>query len=47
MRGILGRLVSLPTFLVTSGFAALSGLHLYLTGKQTQLWRRVRRRDTQ
>ena len=47
MRGILGKLLYLPTFLVNSNLAALSGLYLYLTGKQTHLWQRVRRSDPQ
>jgi cellulose synthase/poly-beta-1,6-N-acetylglucosamine synthase-like glycosyltransferase len=47
MSGISGKLLYLPTFLVNSNLAALSGLYLYLTGEQTHLWQRVRRSGPQ
>jgi cellulose synthase/poly-beta-1,6-N-acetylglucosamine synthase-like glycosyltransferase len=46
-RGFFGKLLYLPTFLVNSNLAALSGLYQYLTGKQTHLWQRVRRGNPQ
>ena len=47
MRGLLGKLLYLPTFLVNSNLAALSGLYFYLTDKQAHLWQRVQRNDSQ
>lgn len=44
-RGKLGKLLYLPTFLVNSNLAALIGLYRSLTGGQTSLWQRVRRRE--
>lgn len=41
----LGKLLYLPTFLVNSNWAALIGLHRFLTRRQTTLWQRARRRD--
>jgi poly-beta-1,6-N-acetyl-D-glucosamine synthase len=41
----LGKLLYLPTFLVNSNFAALAGLFRFLTGRQTALWKRVRRQE--
>ena len=41
----LGKLVYLPTFLVNSNFAALAGLFRFLTGRQTALWKRIRRHE--
>ena len=43
-KGILGKILYLPTFLVNSNLAALLGLYSFFTGKQTSLWRRARRR---
>jgi hypothetical protein len=43
--GKLGKLLYIPYFLVNSNLAALIGLYRYLTGQQTTLWQRVRRRD--
>jgi cellulose synthase/poly-beta-1,6-N-acetylglucosamine synthase-like glycosyltransferase len=43
-RGILGKILYLPTFLVNSNLAAILGLYSFFTGKQTALWRRARRR---
>jgi hypothetical protein len=43
-RGLVGKILYLPTFLVNSNFAALLGLYTFFTGKQTSLWRRARRR---
>lgn len=41
--GVIGKLLYLPTFLLNSNLAALSGLYNYLTGKQSHIWQRVRR----
>ena len=43
-KGLVGKILYLPTFLVNSNFAALLGLYSFFTGKQTSLWRRARRR---
>ena len=43
--GKFDKLFYLPYFLVNSNLAALIGLYRYLTGQQTTLWQRVRRRD--
>jgi poly-beta-1,6-N-acetyl-D-glucosamine synthase len=43
--GILGKLLYLPTYLVTSNLAALLGLGRFLAGQQTTLWQRVPRRQ--
>ncbi|MCX6064287.1 MAG: glycosyltransferase [Chloroflexi bacterium] len=40
----LARLLYIPTFLVNSNLAALLGLIRYLTGSQTSLWNKVKRR---
>jgi poly-beta-1,6-N-acetyl-D-glucosamine synthase len=40
----LGKTLYLPAFLVNSNLAAISGLVLYLSGRQTNLWQRVARR---
>ena len=42
--GLLGKLLYIPTFLVNSNMAAISGLYSFFTGKQTALWKRARRR---
>jgi hypothetical protein len=43
-KGVLGKILYLPTFLVNSNLAAILGLYSFFTGKQTALWRRARRR---
>jgi cellulose synthase/poly-beta-1,6-N-acetylglucosamine synthase-like glycosyltransferase len=43
-RGLLGKLLYLPAFLVNSNVSAVLGLYSFFTGRQTSLWRRVRRR---
>lgn len=43
-KGLLGKMLYLPTFLVNSNMAAILGLYSFFTGKQTSLWRRARRR---
>lgn len=43
-KGIVGKVLYLPTFLVNSNLAAILGLYSFFTGKQTALWRRARRR---
>lgn len=44
LRGPLGRLLSLPAFLVSGNLAAAAGLVGYLSGRQTAIWSRVARR---
>ncbi len=43
-RGTVGKMMSLPAFLVSSNLAAVSGLFGYLAGRQTAVWQRVSRR---
>jgi poly-beta-1,6-N-acetyl-D-glucosamine synthase len=43
-RGMFGKLLYIPTFLVNSNLSAILGLYSFLTGKQTSMWQRVRRR---
>jgi hypothetical protein len=43
-KGVIGKALYLPTFLVNSNLAAVLGLYSFFTGKQTALWRRARRR---
>lgn len=43
-KGIVGKILYLPTFLVNSNLAAILGLYSFFTGKQTSLWQRARRR---
>jgi hypothetical protein len=42
-KGLFGRLLYLPTYLIASNYAALLGLFRYLAGKQTALWKKVAR----
>ena len=42
-RGLLGKLVYLPTYLVNSNIAILRGFYGFISGKQTNVWERVRR----
>lgn len=42
-KGKLGKLLYIPTFLVNSNLAALSGAYRFMTGEQTTLWQRVPR----
>jgi len=44
IKGFLGKLLYLPTFLVNSNYAALLGLLDYLTGKSTVIWKKTPRR---
>ena len=44
LKGFLGKLLYLPTFLVNSNYAALLGLLDYLTGKSTVIWEKAPRR---
>jgi poly-beta-1,6-N-acetyl-D-glucosamine synthase len=44
-RGPIGKILYVPTFLVNSNFSALRGLFSFLTGRQTPLWQRARRRN--
>ncbi len=43
-RGLLGKLLFVPTYLVYNNFAALVGLYRFVKGRQTPLWERVPRR---
>jgi biofilm PGA synthesis N-glycosyltransferase PgaC len=42
--GLVGKMLYIPTFLVHSNLAAISGLYSFFTGRQTALWKRARRR---
>lgn len=42
-RGPLGKLASIPSFLVSSNYAAVLGLIRYISGQQTALWKKVAR----
>jgi biofilm PGA synthesis N-glycosyltransferase PgaC len=44
-RGVLGKVLYIPTFLVNSNVSAFHGLISFLTGRQTTLWQRVRRQE--
>jgi cellulose synthase/poly-beta-1,6-N-acetylglucosamine synthase-like glycosyltransferase len=43
---VMGKLLYVPTFLVHSNFAALLGLWRALAGRQTAIWQRLPRRDS-
>jgi poly-beta-1,6-N-acetyl-D-glucosamine synthase len=43
--GALGKLFYLPTFLVNTNLAALTGLYRFLSGEQTHRWQRAQRRE--
>jgi biofilm PGA synthesis N-glycosyltransferase PgaC len=43
-RGVFGKVLYIPTFLVNSNMAAVLGLYSFFTGRQTSLWKRARRR---
>ena len=45
LKGLPGKILYLPTFLVNSNKAALIGLFRFLTGRQTVLWQQVRRQE--
>ncbi len=45
LKGRLGTVLYLPTFLVNSNLAAVIGLYRFLAKRQTTLWQRVQRRD--
>jgi cellulose synthase/poly-beta-1,6-N-acetylglucosamine synthase-like glycosyltransferase len=42
-RGLLGKVLYLPTFLVNSNWAAVVGLYRFLAKRQTTLWQKARR----
>ena len=42
-RGVVGKALYLPTFLVNSNAAALRGFFRYMTSKQTVVWEKVAR----
>ncbi len=44
-KGLIGKLLYIPTFLVDSNASALQGLLSFLSGGQTVLWERVSRRE--
>jgi cellulose synthase/poly-beta-1,6-N-acetylglucosamine synthase-like glycosyltransferase len=44
-RGLIGKILYVPAFLVNSNLSALCGLVSFLTGRQTNLWQRARRRN--
>jgi biofilm PGA synthesis N-glycosyltransferase PgaC len=44
-RGLIGKILYMPAFLVNSNYSAVRGLTSFLTGRQTTLWHRARRRD--
>ena len=39
------KILYLPAFFVNSKLAAVTGLVMYLAGRQTNLWQRVARRE--
>ncbi len=43
VKGILGKVVYLPTFLVNSNIAQVVGMYKFLTQKQSHIWKRVQR----
>ncbi len=43
-KGLIGKLLYLPTFLLNSNFSAMLGLYSFLSSRQTYLWKRARRR---
>lgn len=44
-KGKLGKVLYIPTFLVNSNLAGVIGLFRFLTGRQTTLWQRAKRRE--
>jgi poly-beta-1,6-N-acetyl-D-glucosamine synthase len=42
-KGVVGKILYLPTFLVNSNFAAVAGLYSFLTNKRSHIWKRVQR----
>lgn len=44
-RGMVGKALYIPAFLVNGNRAALVGLYRFLTGRHTSLWNRVQRRE--
>ena len=43
VRGMLGRMIYLPTFLVNSNIAALRGFYRYISSNQTVVWKKASR----
>ncbi len=43
-KGLLGKILYIPAFLVNSNLSAVRGLVSFFTGKQSALWKRTRRR---
>jgi cellulose synthase/poly-beta-1,6-N-acetylglucosamine synthase-like glycosyltransferase len=44
-RGLIGKLLYIPAFLVNSNYSSVQGLISFVTGRQTTLWQRVQRRE--
>jgi cellulose synthase/poly-beta-1,6-N-acetylglucosamine synthase-like glycosyltransferase len=44
-KGLIGKILYLPTFLLNSNISAVVGLYSFINGRQTSLWTRARRRD--
>jgi cellulose synthase/poly-beta-1,6-N-acetylglucosamine synthase-like glycosyltransferase len=44
-KGLVGKLLYIPAFLVNSNLSAIRGLVSYFTGRQTSSWKRARRRE--
>lgn len=44
-RGLIGKTLYIPAFLVNSNLSAVRGLVSFFTGRQTSLWKRARRRE--
>ena len=42
-KGVAGKILYLPTFLVNSNFATVAGLFGFLTNKRSHIWKRVQR----
>ncbi len=44
-KGIIGKVLYMPAFLVNSNLSAIRGLVSFFAGRQTSLWKRARRRE--
>ena len=44
-RGMIGKVLYIPAFLMNSNFSAVLGLISFVTGRQTTLWQRVQRQE--
>jgi len=43
LKGVMGKLLYIPVFLVNSNYATLMGFHSFIANKQMHVWNRVRR----